>query len=62
MNDRERQALAVLRSAIDRIEYGEDGESILDRSLRLRGAAVLVLTASLEIAMLAGALEREAQT
>jgi hypothetical protein len=51
------KACDLLRSAIDRAESGDPDETRSEQAARLRGVAVLALTASLEIAATSGWLE-----
>jgi hypothetical protein len=51
------KAADLLRSAVDRIEAGDPDETRSEQAARLRGVAVLALTASLEISATSGWLE-----
>lgn len=51
------KAADLLRSAADRIESGAAGETRNEQAARLRGSAILALTASLELGVCCGWLE-----
>jgi hypothetical protein len=51
------KAADLLRSAADRLEAAEPGESRQDQAARLRGSSVLAHTAALELAATSGWLE-----
>jgi hypothetical protein len=51
------KACDLLRNAADRLESGEEEETRSEQAARLRGASILALTASLELAVTCGWLE-----
>jgi hypothetical protein len=51
------KAADLLRSAADRLESGEPGETREEQAARLRGSSVLAHTAALELAASSGWLE-----